>query len=192
LRQTGISVNLEFENTKAIEKLRTHILLVILIILYVGCALKKEPPKSNEYLRWVDDILFDSSIDDKTFTLCHGEDSVIQYFNNGKGLEYEGEKYAIIREFEKRYDPTIVAEESGLVRIRFIVNCQGETDRFRVLSMDFNYVEKEFDEATTNQLLEITRSLNGWQPKQFGNQTADYYQYLIFKIDKGRIVKILP
>ena len=90
-------------------------LIIILLTLIASCRLEKESSTSNEYLRWVDDIRFDPSIDNESFVLCHGEDSVLQYFNNGTGLEYEGEKYAIIKEFEKCYDPTMVAKEIVLV-----------------------------------------------------------------------------
>ncbi|MTI32421.1 hypothetical protein [Xanthovirga aplysinae] len=167
-------------------------ILIILLTLISGCQSRKKPSSSNEYLRWVDDIQFDPTLDDESFALCHGEDGVLQYFNNSKGLEYEGEKHAIIKEFEERYDTTIAAKESGLIRIRFIVNCQGETDRFRILSMDENYNQIKIDQSITHQILNITKSLKGWKPKTFEEETVDYYQYLIFKIHQGKIVKILP
>ena len=92
----------------------------------------------------------------------------------------------------QQYDPEKAARESGLIRIRFIVNCKGETGRFRVLAMNPDYQEKAFDESITSQLLTITKGLNGWKPKEFRGTVYDYYQYLIFKIQDGKIVKILP
>lgn len=168
------------------------IILLISIISITGCRLEKEYLTTNKYLRWVDDIEFDPLLDNKNFKLCHGEDSVFQYFNNSAGLEYSGEKIAIDKLFQEKYNPNKVTKESGLIRIRFIVNCQGETDRFRIISMDEAYEEKKFDGSITNQLLEITRSLKGWKQKELQGKSVDYYQYLIFKIHQGRIVKISP
>ena len=63
--------------------------------------------------------------------------------------------------------------------------------------MDENYQEKVFDQSITNQLLEITKNLKGWIPKNFTSKTNevfsyDYYQYLIFKMKDGQISEILP
>jgi len=79
-----------------------------------------------------------------------------------------------------------------LIRIRFIVNCAGDTGRFRILGMDKDYKQKEFSPSITDQILSITKSLTGWKTKTSNGETYDYYQYLIFKIDKGQIKEILP
>ena len=85
-----------------------------------------------------------------------------------------------------------VKKESGLVRIRFIINCQGKTDRFRILSVDENYKAKEFDKNITEQLLQITKRLDGWKPKKYKEKEVNYYQYLIFKLVKGQLIEVLP
>lgn len=79
-----------------------------------------------------------------------------------------------------------------MIRIRFIVNCEGKTGRFRVIGMNKNYQEKTFDKAITDQLLEITQHLDGWQLLPNAEEPRDYYQYLLFKMNKGTIVEILP
>ena len=70
------------------------------------------------------------------------------------------------------------------------MNCKGETDRFRILEMDENYKEKKFNEKITNQLLQISKNLKGWNPKVIQNHNVDYYQYLIFKIQDGNLIEI--
>lgn len=168
------------------------VFLMIFIIVVTGCHLEKQYSATNNYLRWVDDIEFDPLIDDQDFKLCKGDSSVVQYFNTGNGLEYTGEKIAIDKIFQERYDANKVKKESGLIRIRFMVNCKGETDRFRITAMDENYNKKQFDKSITNQLLAITKTLSGWKPKESRGVALDYYQYLIFKVQQGKIVRILP
>ncbi len=148
--------------------------------------------RESKYPRWVDDIEFDPKVDDAAFKVCYGDNHIIQYFNNSRGVEYEGEKTAIDQAFQDGYDESKAAKESGLIRVRFIVNCEGKTGRFRILAMDEAYNEKAFDASITGQLLEITKSLTGWKPKVERGSKVDYYQYLIFKIQNGAIVKILP
>ena len=58
--------------------------------------------------------------------------------------------------------------------------------------MDNTYEQKEFDERITNQLLAITKELDGWKILPNTQEARDYYQYLIFKIDEGNILEILP
>jgi len=169
--------------------LKLHHLLVIIIA--TACSSEHSTKTKLNYLRWIGDIEFDSTLDNPDFELCHGESSVNQYFNFEQGLQYEGEKKSIIDEFDNKYQP-IQSNESGLIRIRFIVNCKGETDRFRILTMDKYFDEKEFDPRIINQLLRITKGLNGWKILPNTEEARDYYQYLIFKIEAGNIVEILP
>ena len=152
---------------------------------------KESATARQEYLRWVGDIEFNEALDNPKFKLCHGDSSVNQYFHFGGGLQYEGEKKAILESFEKTYKP-VASNDTGLIRIRFIVNCLGKTDRFRITSMGSDFQEKKFDTRITNQLLSITKDLNGWKILPNEEEARDYYQYLIFKIEKGAILEILP
>lgn len=140
---------------------------------------------------FVGDIKFDEKTDKRDFYLCN-EGDIFQYFNNSEGVEYNGEKYAIEKEFSDKYHSENVKKENALVRIRFVVNCKGETDRFRTLVADYNYQPIKIDENITSQLLEITKNLKGWKPKTYRGIKIDYYQYLIFKIKDGKIDEILP
>lgn len=140
---------------------------------------------------YIGNISFDEKTDRKDFILCD-ENHVYQYFNDSEGYLYDGEKLAIEEEFQKKYNQTIVKKENAWVRIRFIVNCLGRTDRFRLLTANYNYEPIEIDKNITSQLLEITKNLSGWIPKKIKEQKIDYYQYLIFKIKDGKIDEILP
>ena len=138
------------------------------------------------------DIEYDEKTDKSDFKLCYPE-YIYQYFNTSKGMEYVGEKIALEKEIHEKYAPKNLKGESGLIRIRFIVNCKGETDRFRLISMDTDYHPKTFDKSITEQLIEITKSLKGWKPKLYEDSDyIDYYQYLIFKLKDGHITQILP
>ena len=138
----------------------------------------------------VDSILFDKTKDNPNFKTCN--EYIYQYFNDSKGLSYKGEKPALVRSFFNQYNTEMVDKESGLIRIRFVVNCKGETDRYRLIGIDNNYNEKIFDKKITDQLLNITKKLNGWEVKKIEGKAVDYYQYIIFVIKDGEITKILP
>ena len=170
--------------------MKLKILLGFIIIgpLFLFFKLKSQDSK---YTKYVGDIVFDSTLDNKDFFLCN-ENNIIQYHNNSKGLEYEEEKPAINEAFKKDYKPIPDTSQNGSIRIRFVVNCKGQTDRFRMIGMDESYQSMQFNAAITDQLLKITKQLDGWIPKSDGGKEVDYYQYLIFKINYGEIIEIMP
>lgn len=49
-----------------------------------------------------------------------------------------------------------------------------------------------YDARITDQLMTLTRNLNGWLPQYDMGDSQDYYQYLIFKIEEGRLIELLP
>lgn len=168
--------------------MRKLFFLLFLVPILGGC---QNLSQKSTYLKSVGDISYDSAIDKKDFILCDAN-NIKQYHNNHQGLEYKGEKIAIMEEFNKKYIPVNDKNCNGLVRVRFLVNCKGETDRFRAISMNEEYKETTFDSKIIEQLLTISKSLNGWIPKIMEGKEIDYYQYLIFKMKDGQIIEILP
>lgn len=163
---------------------------ILILLAVVGCNSNAEIVEESKYLRWVGDSEFDPQLDDSTFQICYNESSVYQYFNFSQGMKYAGERTTLRKAFEAYQNVDV--PESGMVRIRFVVNCKGETGRFRLISSDANYQPFTFDSRITDQLLEITKSLDGWMPLPNLEEPMDYYQYLIFIIDNGQIKDILP
>lgn len=161
------------------------------LFLFPLFVFSQQKETNSVYPNYVGDIKFDKELDNENFELCFDK-HIFQYFNDSNGLEYEGEKLAIENEFLKEFKTKYSANETGLIRINFVVNCKGQTDRFRLIAMDENYKEKEFDKTITEQLLKITKGLKGWKGKQKKGNNIDYYQYLIFKIENGQLKEILP
>jgi hypothetical protein len=170
--------------------MKNHLFLIALLIHLVAFSQNKKVIE-NAYPNMIGDIEYDEKIDNPNFVLCDSN-NIHQYFNDSKGFEFEGEKIALEKIFFEKYQSKNIESESGLIRIRFVVNCYGETSRFRLTSMDENYIQKKFEESITNQLVEITKELKGWKPKIYRGSKTDYYQYLIFKIDNGQLKEILP
>jgi len=165
-------------------------LLLSLLLIIVLSACKQNASSQQLYPNQVGDIEFDEKIDDPQFKTCNK--IVFQYYNFGKGLQYQGEKIKILEAF-KEFNAIHSTDDSGYVTIRFIVNCEGKTGRFRIQEMNNNYEPKKFSDDVKTQLLKITQSLNGWiVSMDEGGSKLDYYQYLTFKLESGRIIEIMP
>lgn len=170
---------------------RTTLLLALLCLLTCQRLDSELQAEAAKYPRWIGDIEHDPKLDNPDFQACN-EDHVYQYFNHSQGLQYQGEKRAIEALFQKLYRPVAAPKATGLIRIRFMVNCAGKTGRFRLIGMDENFQPLVFPKAISNQLLEITKKLDGWEKLPNAEEATDYYQYLSFKIEQGAIKEILP
>lgn len=140
----------------------------------------------------VGDIQFDPKLDDPNFKPCNPQ-QVHQYYNFGNGLMYEGEKRAIEGLFTNEYkNKQSYENQTGYISIRFVVNCEGKTGMFRVSEMSDSFADRKFDQTLVKQLLDITKKLNKWGTPSNGTTKFDYYQYLLFKIQNGALVEIMP
>ncbi len=167
--------------------------VVLLFLLFYSCHSSSEAPK--EYPRMIGDISHDPAIDTTDFKLCYGDQIAVQYYAMTKVLgakPFLNEQKEVQTIFEANYNSKIAMKESGLLRIRFLVNCQGVPGRFRMIGMDENYQSKTFDKSITNQILSISQHKIKWKPFVSDKLNRDYYMYLIFKIDQGKIIEILP
>ncbi|MCB0488244.1 MAG: hypothetical protein KDC99_07200 [Cyclobacteriaceae bacterium] len=166
--------------------------IFIHIILIALCSCGQNATKTDfEYPLQVGDITFDPEVDDPSFKLCD-EERVLQYYNFGKGLQYKGEKPAINEYFLKSVPISGASDDTGYLTLRFVVNCGGKTGRFRVLGIDQGYSEREFSADLTSKLLKATRQLDGWVVGEYDGRVFDYYQYLTFKIERGKLIEVLP
>lgn len=165
--------------------MKKYILLLILFpLLVIG-----QTEKSISYQ--VGEIIFDENIDGKDFKPCKYP-YVYQYYNFGDGFSYLGEKLEIVEQLDSLHLQE-KNNKTGYITIRFVVNCEGKIGMFRVQQMDKSYLETSFDEKFVQSLLNFTQKLNGWQKKKNEkNETRDYYQYLTYKIENGKITEILP
>ena len=148
--------------------------------------------RNTIYPEHVGDISFDAAHDDRSFKVCTNENNIPQYYNFGKGLQYKGEKIAINKYFGENFKGRNQIGETGFLTIRFIVNCEGKTGRFRTEGMDDNYQTKKFNEGLENRILQLVKQMDGWVIGEISGQKIDYYQYLTFKLENGKIIEIMP
>lgn len=157
------------------------------LLVTVSCA---QEAQIKSYPAVVGDIEYDPAVDDPGFRVCGGGE-IYHYYSFGKCVQFKGEKPAIVDYFKKNFKGQFKGE-NGYVTIRFVVNCDGYSGRFRMQQMDFDFQPKTFSKGLTTQLLTLTTNLQGWIPAMYEDRTYDYYQYLSFKIEDGIITEILP
>ncbi|WP_051293096.1 hypothetical protein [Olivibacter sitiensis] len=135
-------------------------------------------------------IPYDAALDDSTFNLC-GAKEIPEYYGVSGG--YRGGRKKLLSLLKQlKFPKSDVKPLSGYITIRFVVNCEGKTDRFRVLQVDENYHNSHFHPSLVDSILSFTKKLDDWLPATIDNQPYAYFQYLTFKIRNGIPVDILP
>ncbi|AYN67317.1 hypothetical protein D1013_08030 [Euzebyella marina] len=166
----------------------SRVLFVILYLITLSCS---EDKKQEPYFNDLGEIPFDGQLDDKNFKVCH-EDLTIPFNYGGFGLIYEGEKKKLVETIKEKFNYPQTKGQTGFITIRFIINCEGKTGRFRVIEMDLNLKVKKFDNNISNEILNITKGLDGWKSLERWEKAWDVQQYLTFKFEDGVITDILP
>ena len=166
-------------------------LFAMLSFALVSCQTEKAAKKNPNT---VGDIEFDEKLDDAGFKKCGSEKwgrFSFQYYQGTKEYGYKGEKIAIVEKLKKE---NIYSEKKidGYITVRFLVNCEGKTGLFRLQHMSPDLKESVLDEELENKLLQFTKSLDGWMPKEIKGLKVDYYQYLTYKIENGKVSEVLP
>jgi len=169
---------------------RLYTFLFCLSLLIGACHTSQSAYKPSGYPPNVGDILPDRALDDLGFTVCR-EKYITQYYSISSG--FTGEKPALEAYFRSKFIPNKKnTGENGYITIRFVVNCQGKTGRFRMQEIGPDYRPKKFPSALSSHLLELTKNLQGWLPGQQRGIQLDYYQYLTFTIVNGELTQITP
>lgn len=122
---------------------------------------------------------------DGDFQVCN-EDRIFQYYN--LDTDYKGGKKAIKQEILSRLE-SLDFNNPGLITARFIVNCNGDTGRFRYKSTDLDLKEIKVNSENIKKIKSAVLSLQNWNSPE-ENRVFDSYYVLNFKIRNNKIVDI--
>lgn len=125
----------------------------------------------------------------KDFKLCKGKLHPYYY----PELEYSGGFYAIKEHFYSNYNQVKSLKNTGIVKIRFHINCYGESGDYRLEAYSLDYKNIELDIKITQQLVQLTKNLTEWIPAQDEDGNAiNSHKFFAFRIIEGELIDILP
>lgn len=113
------------------------------------------------------------------------------------GIVRSDKRYELTQLFSSKYQPISQVGESGLIRVQFVINCEGEQGLFELRGFDETYCPKTFDSRITGQLLAICRdqaiaALSLRKPDNADDWVQDSAVSLTFRLKDGRLTDILP
>lgn len=169
--------------------LRYSFLLLILLIRVMTFSQNTVPQHLNvkEKIGW---IQYDKSLDNSNFKVCD-ELNIEEYYQVNPSY---GEGLPSIKKYISAHQQELEAlcKKDGYVIVRFVINCQGQTDRYRTKFMLLNYT----DENTVNaelqkKIIQLMRDMGNWTPGKYDGKTYDCYQHLKFLFKNSKLVDVL-
>lgn len=134
----------------------------------------------------VGDIHFDNHVDSADFIPCD-KDRISQYYSIN--TEYNGGKKAIKEQLQPRIQ-TNGLPANGLLTVRFVVNCHGESGYFRTKMIDPDLNEVQIPSGAANHLHNLISGLKDWVPGKVQGKAWDSYVQISFKMEQGKVTDI--
>ena len=133
-------------------------------------------------------IPYDSNFDKPDYLVC---DST-QIASGRNRIQYEGGTKMLKKNILSNYiSKREYKSFSGFVVIRFLVNCQGKSGRYRAqaLNLDFSTTSAPFDLLTTS--LNLVKSFDHWNKSSQKEITSEYLKFINLRFKNGEIEHLL-
>ena len=132
----------------------------------------------------IGDISMNKKIDNSDFQT---KGITYQYYQ--ANTKYKGERKAI-RDILLVKNPKLASVKNGWLVIRFLVNQEGLTDRFRFFCIDEKYRDINLSNQEEEELLKNIRSLRNWEVGKVNGEKVDSYYQITFKVENGKVIDI--
>ena len=81
--------------------------------------------------------------------------------------------------------------DNGLLNLRFLINCHGEIGDIEVNELSYDFEPIDLNDDLVHRLKELSFRKEHWN-YTLKDEPADFYMYLIYRIENGKVVEILP
>ena len=135
-------------------------------------------------------ITFNPELDDPSFLVCD-ELNIMEYYQVNP--QYKEGLKSIRGYFNQvSLDSITRGLNDGYLTIRFVINCEGQTDRYRIFAVDRDYQPQPVPKLNQSKLKEWVQKMGDWTAGQYEGIEYDSYKFITFKIEKNSITDILP
>ena len=148
--------------------------------------------EGKPYQKYIGYIGQDKALLNDTYKLCGR--GYIQRIYNGSALDgYAINKKHFRDNVTKAFNNNSY-NDTGYLNFRFLVNCKGEAGWFEIIEMNLNLEEQPMNPELVDQLFKITAKPEHWNILRFkeNNEAYNYYNYISYRIEDGKITEIIP
>lgn len=153
-----------------------HVLFILAIAAYLWDVFYMDKP--------VNDISFSKALGDRD------SPNVYELYYQQYQLDTLENRYRLKNELRGcLLDTTIFFQEDGLLTVRFVVNKNGEADRYRPAFVNANYreVTANRNQYAMKKVVDCLKSKKRWQKGTVDGKPRKYYAFINLRIQNGRI-----
>jgi len=163
--------------------------LFIPMLLFVQCTHSEVSDSKRFYFGHdIGDIAFNPETDNVNFRICDSTNIVTRR----NGLSYPGGSTILLSECKRQLeDKASNASFTGYIVVRFIVNCEDKTDRFRIATINHDFIDQECPSDLKKEILKIVKNLGPWRRRSKKDSNLDFSKFINFHIENGKIISIL-
>jgi hypothetical protein len=147
-------------------------------------------PTASSSFSDVGAIPYDPAVDSQRFCLCNAS-NIAQYYQ-ATPVYRTGPEAMKARLRSLIGDLRAFGPASGIVTVRFLINCHGAPGRFRVSQVNEQYLPCAFPPALVARIKGAVQQLLYWKPGTARGKVYDSYYFLSFRLKQGRITQIFP
>ena len=161
------------------------------LLLYSYFYFKKAYDTDNKpFKHYVGYIDKDKALLNNTYDLCN--DGALIHTYSGAGLDaYKGSKKRFRDAINTNFNNNNYTD-SGYLNFRFLVNCEGNAGWFEIIEMDLDLNEKPLYKPMVDELFKFTASKENWNVLNYKNEPHNYYMYVSYRIENGKVTEIIP
>ncbi len=168
------------------------LLYVFQSLMYLGCVSNEQAIGSENDLPPISHDLsytsFDAKLDDPNYAIC---DSTA-FLSGRNRVWYEGGNNQFRKDLKASYkNSPAYATFDGFVVIRFLVNCEGKTGRYRAEALNLDFTPGSAPEGLLEYAVDLVKRLDNWTKSTSSESFTEYSKFINLKIRQGEIEHVL-
>ncbi len=145
-----------------------------------------DKPYKN-YIGYIDQ---DNALLNNTYELCD-KGNLYHTYSSASLKAYAGTKKQFRAALAQAYSGDSFTD-SGYLNFRFLVNCDGNPGWFEIIQMNLDLEEHPLPSQMVDSLFTFTAEPKNWNPLEFRKGPSNYYMYVSYRIENGKVVEIIP
>lgn len=114
----------------------------------------------------------------------------VGFYHSTAPYIYKGGKPVFRRFIQENYSKNSFTD-NGFLNFRFLIDCNGELGDVEINQLDTNLEITMLNKDLVNELSKLTLKKENWNSLET-REVRDLYMYIIYKIENGQVVEILP
>lgn len=114
----------------------------------------------------------------------------VGFYHSTAPYIYKRGKPAFRRFIQSNYSENDFTD-NGYLNFRFLIDCKGEIGDVEINQLDTNLEITSLNDDLVNRLSNLTLEKENWNSLKT-KEVRDLYMYIIYKIENGQVVEILP